>query len=845
MPATPVRSLLCVAVQFALLSLAAPATTFAAALDAPTVHSVHSVHSVQIAAGPLGRNLSALAVEAGIALSFDPALTAGLNSPAVSGQLTAREALARLLAGSGLEIIGRSDGSYTLQKATPATGANAAAVAGAAEQSLAEIRVRARRAADGSTEGSGSYTSRVTSIASKTDQSFREIPQSVSVVTRQQLDDQHLNEINRVLELTPGVTVHRVGANSFDFYSRGFQIDSMQIDGGAPMNIASFSFSNAMQDTAFYDRVEVMRGASGLLGGVGDPGGIINMARKKPLAQRQILATFSAGSWNDYRTELDVTGPLALDGRLRGRMVAVYGTRDAHLRDISSDKRMLYGVLEADLGDNALATVGAMVGRRRDNGTGDGLPRYSDGRNLGLPRNVSLTQPWAFDSYDTSEVFAQYEQRLARQWKLKLNLTRARQTLDNQGAFAYGAIDPVTRDGATWLGSRVDTENRQDMLDLNLAGNFQLFGRTHELLVGADKQKVTSYWNAASVNGAGEVPVNVFDPAATPWVDHTPGERWLRYNPWSQEQYGAYGTLRLHPTDRLHFILGARSSKYKFNQVYEIMNRATKVWSVASASRYSEPSKVTPYGGVILDVNQQWSAYASYAEIYKPQALYRSGPQPGTSLKPVTGKSYEAGLKGELADGALNATFSIFHVERNGEAVRDPAYPPSTELYSGRCCYFAKGKATSRGVDVEVGGEVLPAWQLAAGYTYNNTRDENSNLPYSSITPRHLFKLSTVYELSGAWSRWRLGGNASMRSAQFVSGELYDAAGNGTPFDFKQGGHAVLGAVLQYRIDPKWTLALNIDNVLDKVYYDRIGDTGGGNFYGTPRSASLTLRSKF
>lgn len=178
-----------------------------------------------------------------------------------------------------------------------------------------------------------------------------------------------------------------------------------------------------------------------------------------------------------------------------------------------------------------------------------------------------------------------------------------------------------------------------------------------------------------------------------------------------------------------------------------------------SASRYSEPRKVTGYGGVIFDLTPHWSAYASYAEIYKPQALYRSVPMPGDSLKPVTGKSHERGVKGELANGAVNATFSVFHVERNGEAVSDPAYPPNTQLYSGRCCYLPKGKVTSRGVDMEVGGEVLPEWQLAAGYAYNNTRDESSGLPYSSITPRHLFKLSTAYALPGAWSQWSVGGN--------------------------------------------------------------------------------------
>ncbi|MEG0885721.1 MAG: TonB-dependent receptor plug domain-containing protein, partial [Janthinobacterium sp.] len=287
MPAAPLRSIVFLAVHLAVLAMAAPA--HAAASDAP------AARSIALPAGPLGRNLSTLAVEAGIALSFDPALTAGLSSPALSGSYTPREALTRLLAGSGLELVGRSDGSHTLQKVTPATAAAAATAASAVdEKTLAVIRVRARRAADGSTEGTGSYTSRVTSIASKTDQSFREIPQSVSVITRQQLDDQDVKDIGGAMALTPGITSKRVNGHAYNFYSRGFQIDSMQIDGGAPFNIGSYT-ATAIQDMAMYDRVEVMRGASGLLSGAGDPGGIINLARKKPLEHRQLTAGLSAG----------------------------------------------------------------------------------------------------------------------------------------------------------------------------------------------------------------------------------------------------------------------------------------------------------------------------------------------------------------------------------------------------------------------------------------------------------------------------------------------------------------------------------------------------------------------
>lgn len=255
--------------------------------------------------------------------------------------------------------------------------------------------------------------------------------------------------------------------------------------------------------------------------------------------------------------------------------------------------------------------------------------------------------------------------------------------------------------------------------------------------------------------------------------------------------------------------------------------------------------KVTPYGGVIYDLNAQWSAYASYSSIFKPQALMMSGPLPGAPLAPIKGRSYEAGVKGELLDGKLNATFSVFNVERTGTAVLDTRYTATPSLWGAACCYLPQGKVTSQGFDVEVGGQLAAGWQVAAGYTFNETRDKTENKVFSSITPRHLLKLSTAYTLPGEWSRWRLGGSARVQSAQFVSGTVTGTNGASQPYDFTQPGHAIWDLLLQYRIDPNWSLGLNVNNVLDKRYYQTVGTVFSGNMQGLPRNAMLTLRGKF
>lgn len=812
----------------AILALAAPA---AWAQPAAATPAATAARSFDISAQPLDAALSELARQAGVQLLAPADLVQGRTAPAVRATLAPAAAAQRLLDGSGLAA--RVNGStLVIERAAPTA-------------SLAEVRVAARRAADGTTEDTDSYTSRVTSIASKSDQSFREIPQSVSVITRRQIEDRQMLDIRDALAATPGITRVQPNFDSSYYYSRGFQIDSMQIDGGAPLNIANFTYS-VNQNLAFYDRVEVMRGASGLLGGVGDPGGIINIVRKKPLAEPRFIVQQSVGSWQDYRTMVDATGPLALDGRVRGRAVLSYQDSDSFVDIKHTRSPQMYGVIEADLTPDTLLTAGLTRANTKLKGVGGGdVPRYDDGSDIGLPRHTSLAQPWARSEQKVSEVFAGFEHGFANRWKFKLNATRATADYDGSTAFGYGAVNRATGEGSTWNGGgHYLYENQQTVLDASLSGTFALAGRKHEFLLGMDQQKIESFWNVGySSTPAYTDAIDVFNPGA--WNPAPAGAVSRRYNPWGQEQRGGYGLLRLHPSDRLHVILGARYAKYKFNQVYETLG-ADGSWSLASGSRFTEPAKATPYGGVIYDLDNQWSAYVSYASILQPQALSKAGPPPGNSLAPIKGKSYEAGVKGELADGRLNATFSVFNVERTGTAVADTRYPANYEEWSGNCCYLPQGKVTSRGFDVELGGEVQPGWQLSAGYTYASTRDRSTDTAYSSITPKHLLKLSTAYTLPGELSQWRVGGSAHVQSGQFKADTLYGP--NWTPirdYDYTQGGYAVWNLMVQYRIDPRWTVTLNVNNVFDKVYYQTLGYASGSNYYGTPRNAVLTLRGQF
>lgn len=807
---------------------------------------VQAQYSFDIPAGTLEDAIAAFSSVAGVTVSYEPGTAQGRQSPGVRGRFAAGTALMLLLDGSGLQAVERQAGSYTLQP----TQGNAESALQMSEtiimgQGMGEM-----------TENSGAYTTGLVSVGSKTPVSLKETPQSVSVITRQLIEDQRLDTLPDAMKRTPGITVRNGSYNSQQFYSRGFPIDNLQIDGAAPMDIGTgigTFYSNRQYDMAMYDHVEVLRGASGLLGGTGDPGGIVNLVRKRPLDHYQLKLETSAGSWDNYRSEVDLTGPLAFDGRLRGRMVAAYNDRQYFMDNRSTERPLLYGVLEADLDDATLVTVGGSYDKVKQNGTGDGLPRYSTGGDVHLPRHSWYTTnaAWA-DSY-TREYFAKLDHYFNENWKFNTSYTYSYNGSTTEGIIPYGSVDETTNTGPYWWGSYIDSWSKQSVFDLNLSGHFDAFGRQHELLLGADYQKVTSRWRSAQgmVDKGGLI--DLWDPSSTPLPSNESNHNFFRdYSPNTREQYGLYSTLRLQLSDPLKLVVGARAQRFKFEQAYSMRNaNGTGPWVEQDRVSDREPTTLIPFGGLIYALDDQWSTYASYSEVFKPQAQKFKGPEASpSSIEPMTGKTYETGIKGELLDGRLNLSAALFYTKREHQAATDPSYPNPPFSYSGSCCFVAQDKVTSKGIDLEATGELAPGWEILAGYTYNQVHNDTEETLYSTVTPKHLFKLWTTYTLPGDFAAWRVGGGVTAQSPTYVSGTAYrfDPSGNvidSRDYDFSQSGYAVYDALVEYKVDDHWTVAVNGNNLFDRRYYASVGTSEYGNYYGEPRNFTLTLRGAF
>ncbi len=796
---------------------------------------------LSLPAQPLGQALNALARTWGVAISVDAALVEGRMAPALQGPSTLGQALAKALAGSGLEAI-PAGAAISVQRASRSS-------------TLGEVTVKAQAQRGETTEGSGSYAASRVSLGKGQD--VREVPQSISVVTRQRIEDQALGSVGEVMQQTTGVTVDYSGAGGLGgsatkFLSRGFEIGNVQIDGAS---VDAFSQQLFDPNLAMYDSVQVVRGANGLFSGNGEPGGAINLVRKRPTLDKQLQASAALGSWNRKQLELDAAGPLNADGSVRGRAVIAHTDREFFYRAADSKNSLLYGIVEADLSRSTKLSLGASYDKLASTPWREGLPRAANGDDLHLPRRTALMAGWGHYDKTAKELFAQLDQALAGGWKAKLQLNYQNVDSDSRLANLTGTVDPATGEGAEWTGFSNDFRSKKKSLDLNASGPFTLLGRTHQLLIGADWTRVSddqdTYYSEMGDPGP-STNIYGFDPGKVP---PALGERMTRSYPgYGATQKGLYGRINLSLTDKLTAIAGGRYASYAYNTPYANYNPDGSIRS-SGRSYYSESGIFTPYAGLVYDLSERWTAYGSVSEIHKSQANNLQGPLPGTPLDPIQGRNLELGLKGELADGKLNTALALYRIERTGQAARDPRYPNTNVGDLGlTCCYIAQGKIVSQGVDTEISGQIARGWNLFAGYTYNHNRNKTdpSQLVYSSITPKHLFKLWSTYQLPGELSPWTLGGGLTLQSSTYVSGTAnsYNPVsgkfdGASVPFQFTQAGYAVWNASVQYRINRNWSATLNVNNLFDKTYYKTVGTSGGGNWYGDPRNAMLTLRGAF
>ncbi|WP_414902133.1 TonB-dependent siderophore receptor [Sphingomonas flavalba] len=805
-----------------------------------------------IPAQPLATALTAFGQQSGLQVSARAPLVEGKTSRAIVGTLPPLEALSQLLAGSGLSFR-VADGTVTLDRAAQAPGGGGDAIL------LGPVRVQGAgeggvRHDPGTTEGTRSYTTRAMTTATKLPLSIRETPQSVTVITAQVMEDKQIEDVVDIVEHTTGLSINRYESNRGSMFSRGFKIENYLVD-GIPTSInEQWSAGEISTSTAIYDRVEILRGADGLMTGVGNPSGVINLIRKH--ADSDSFAgsvAIEGGSRSHVGGTVDLNTPLTRSGTTRIRLVADYDKRDSYIDRMGSRTYILYGTVEQDVGERTLLSAGiSHQDSHTDSPTWGGAPAWTvDGNDavipLGLDRDFNPSPDWAFWDSRYTAVFGRIAHDFGGGWQAKAGYSRGERDSESKIALYYSRpIDPATgqsfslsRGTRRFLGGyagRYFVENVKEDANLQLNGALRLFGRTHHLVFGYDYSKEMFDGDGAPGAVPQTITPNVFafDPAITePTYIATPNN----YVDNVITRNDIYAAGRFVLLDPVSLVAGARLINY------EIRDRLSATGTFGDAKSYKAKNKFLPYAALVISPFKTLSLYASYTTIFQPQG-YRD--ISNAMLPPIEGNTYEAGIKGEFFDGRLNATLSVYRMEQKNVGQYDQIV-----LDEMRVAYKAVDGILSKGLEAELSGEILPKWNVTAGYSHFKARVTGpvdplaallgTGVAVSTLIPRDQFNLFTSYELPGGLDRLTIGGGVRWQSETYSHPAA--AAAAGVP-KLSQGAYLVADLLARYRITDALSAQVNVSNLFDRKYFAPTDD-GMQLFWQEPRSVQLRLKYRF
>ena len=652
--------------------------------------------------------------------------------------------------------------------------------------------------------GARTRTSAVTGL----DMSLRETPQSVTIINRDRIKDFALTDVNQLLAQVTGVNVEKVETDRTYYNSRGFDITNFQADGiGLPL-IWGIQFGEL--DTVLFERVETVRGANSMMTGTGNPSATINYVRKRPTKEFQASAALQYGSWDSYRLEADVSGPINTSGTLSGRLIYANEDRDSYL-DYYGVNRNVYGALLAwDATSNLTATVGWSMQDNRARGNNWGaLPLvYSDGSRIDYPTSASTAADWTYWDVKDQTAFAELAWNFANGWQFKTIGTFKRFQENAKLLYAYGNPDKDTGLGVGGMAGVYPSIYENYILDAYASGPFQLFGRQHQLVIGGQTSRSHGHEYEDFSADVIEYPsvrdwgrVQVAEPTFPgAYLASDQIDRLSRF----------YAAAHLNLTDRLKVVAGFNALKLK-----------SKGFSYGTDTPRDE-SKVSPYAGAVFDLNDNVSLYANYTDIFNPQSEVDINHQ---TLAAAHGKSYEAGFKSEWFDKRLYVTGAVFTSRQGGLAQYAGDFPDTLKSY------YEGVDTKATGYELEAVGAISDQWQVSLGWTDLQIKDEAGNKA-RLFTPRKTLKASTSYTIPslrnltlGAQVRWQ----DDIEGADIVP--------------ITQKAYGVLDLMAGVDVTEKVRATLNVKNATDKAYLASL--MWNQAYYAAPRSVSVRLDYAF
>jgi iron complex outermembrane recepter protein len=647
-------------------------------------------------------------------------------------------------------------------------------------------------------EEAESYVPRNASTGTKSDTPLKDVPFAVSAVTRAVIDDQLPRTLGEALRNAAGVQPQPgFGALNSNPRIRGFVPNSTLRDG---FRQATFVPD---VDLATVAQLEVLKGPASALYGRFEPGGVVNIVSKRPQERAHGHVELTGGSDAFYRGTLDAGGPLVAD-RLLYRFNLVYEDTESYRDFFGMRKALVAPALEWRASDATRVLIDASH-THRDGGFDRGYivpPDASFGRTLlALPIERNLGEPTDATLFHGSNGRIVAEHRFNARWHGRVAGFWS-DTRMHDDFFTGGA--PLMPDASTYNRRMLYASDRQRdfTLSAEIAGRATLASFEHRLLFGVDAGEERYVYDAQRVPI--NSPLNIIAPVygqasnGPPTVLAFAGTNLYRAAGVFAQDEIALGT-------KWRALVGGR---------YDTTEGTSLVIGTPTVQNERTVGAFSPRFGLTFAVAPVVSVYASYARSFVPQI---GGTRlDGRMTDPSRGTQYETGIKAESLNGRLLATAAFYDLRKTNVAVSDPENPGFS---------IQIGEQRSRGAELEVAAQVTSGWSVIASYAHDDaeiTRDSNAGLIGNRVVnvPSHTASLWTTYDLPlDATARIRFGAGAFHVSERAVN--------NANLFFLP--GYTRADALVSYRT-VAWNLALNLQNVTDRKYFD----SSGGVFHPMP-----------
>lgn len=818
------------------LALAVVMTLAVAPVDAAESVATQqsTARSFSVPGGDLAQALNTLAEQAHLALAFDPALTRGKRSSGVQGSFSIAAAMAQVLVGSGLRATALSADRYQIEAAPSAQAGTlelgATAIQGAWQGETAYGPVAGYVATRGRT-------------GTKTDTALIETPQSISVVTKDQMTAQGAQSLNQILRYTAAVVPETRGATAS-------RLDQMTIRGFSPatyldgLRMPGSRDASPQKDAFDLERVEVLRGPSSVLYGQASPSGVINMVSKLPTDTPFHEIGLSYGTLHKKRTTFDLGGPIDDQGVYSYRLSGLYDDADGQVDHTQTRRQSVAGALTWRPSEDTSLTLLANYQADPKAGSYGAVPAYGSVLDSPTGRKIDV------DFYDGEKNFEKsdrkyyafgylFEHHLDDVWTIRQNARYLR----SEGVYRSIYNSSLQSDYRTLTRSTIGTDVNLDSytLDNQVQAHFATGPLQHTVLFGADYQNTST----DTKSGSGQGPtLDIFEPvygsAITP-ITYTANATTRA------EQKGVYLQEQLK-WDKWVLLAGGRYDWADSSTVSQRLATGVKTRSAVESEAF------TGRLGLVYLFDNGLAPYVSYSESFEPQSGTGLGNKP---FDPTEGTQYELGIKYQPPGSNSFITASIFDLRKSNVLTLDPVV---TNLCNGSRCQVQSGEVQSRGFELEGKASLSDNLDITAAYAYLDSKTSKSNntvsvTPGSGVAagpaqsaegkaivaiPRHTASAWVDYTLrEGDLKGFGVGGGV-----RYVASTWGDEANS-----FKVPSYTLFDAAVHYDIPGLYSpldslrLALNVTNLADKEYIASCSGYGWC-WYGAQRTvqASATYR---